>query len=60
MQSYEGLGDEVTATGTVVSVEYFEEAPEIDPEDYVGWNDDEEDGHPEVDLASIHRRALGR
>jgi len=50
MQSYEGLGDEVTATGTVVSVEYFEEAPEIDPEDYVGWNDDEEDGHPEVDL----------
>jgi hypothetical protein len=50
MERYEGLGDQVTATGTVVSVEYFEKATEIDPEDYVGWKDDEEDGHPQVDL----------
>jgi len=51
MPSYEGLGDDVTATGTVVSVEYFEEAAEIDPEDLVGWRDDEEeDGHLQVDL----------
>jgi hypothetical protein len=32
MRSHEGVGREVVGTGRVVSVEYFEEAPEIDPE----------------------------
>jgi hypothetical protein len=34
--------------------QYFEEAAEIDPEDLVGWRDDEEeDSYREVDLKRI-------
>jgi hypothetical protein len=50
MQGHKRIGEEVTATGWVISVEHFEEAPEIGSEDLAGWSDDEAESYPQVDL----------